>query len=109
MEPQNRLAPAAIRRALIDFAALPIIAFWALLSFGPFVGLVRISEPFRYAVNVLFLLTSLWGVLAGAVFLKSLMWRGAAFGDGSTSYRLWFAIGGAVWCAAYLVFIQTSF
>jgi hypothetical protein len=107
MTEKARLNPNEVRRAATDFVVIPVILFWALLSCGPFVGLVRIAEPFRYGLNVAFLATSLWGVLAGAIFLKSLMWSDMRFRSGLGINRAYLAAGGAVWCVFYLIFVMT--
>lgn len=96
-----------MRRTITDFVVLPVLMFWALMSLGPIAGLMRISDPLNYGVNIAFLITSLWGVLSAALVLRFLMVRGVVIELAQGTIRVRLAIFGAVWCVAYLMFLRT--
>jgi hypothetical protein len=107
MTEPSKLDPAAIRGTLADMVAVPVLGLWGLLSFGPFVGLMRGGDPLNTAFDMVFLLTGLWGLLAGAVVLKTLLWSGMRNQPGLGLNRNYLTIYGALWCAFYLIFVQT--
>jgi hypothetical protein len=106
MDPTRRLDPADVRSAIIDFVGVPVVLFWALLSLGPFVGLVRIADPFNYGLNFVFLLGGFWGLLTLALVLRFVMVRGVVLEIRKGAIRLPLAIFGAAWSIAYMLFLR---
>jgi hypothetical protein len=106
MSQNSRFDPAEVRRTIADFIAIPVLIFWALFSFGPLVGLIQGGSVFRTGLNIGFLLTGLYGLLAGAFFVKWLMWSGLRNTPGPSLNRYYMAAYGGVWSIFYLIFVQ---
>jgi hypothetical protein len=107
MDNKPTLDSAEVRRTVTDFIAIPVLIFWALLSFGPFGGLMQGGGPFRVTLNLFFLATGLWGVLLGVLIIKGLMWSHYRNMAMSGFNRTMLAVYGGVWSVLYLVFIRT--
>jgi hypothetical protein len=93
-----------VRKLLIDLIGIPVILFWGGLSLMP-LGMLFSGDvtTLRYWINVFFLGTGLWGVLAVYLFARLLMWsevRGT-FDQPSRVVAVAFA---GVWCVLYLAF-----
>ncbi len=101
------LGPGAFRSAVVQSATRIVLVFWALLSFGPLGGLMQGGGPFRIGVNIAFLLTGFYGMLAAIAFLKWLSGdpHRKLFGpDWQWSQPI--AAYAAVWCVFYLIYLQ---
>jgi hypothetical protein len=106
MNEPRKLDPAAIRSTLVDMVAVPVLGLWGLLSLGPVGGLMRGGDPLNTAFDIVFLLTGMWGLLAGAVLVKALLWSGLRNQPGLGLNRIYLIVYGAIWSVFYLIFIQ---
>jgi hypothetical protein len=107
MENNGKFTNDVLRKTIADFIAIPVLLLWSLLSFGPLAGLVTGGGPFRIAINVLFLATSLWGVLSAFVFMRWLTRSRSTRDDLFALNRIWLAPYAGVWSVLYLVFVFT--
>jgi hypothetical protein len=107
MENQSKLDPAAVRKTIIDVVAIPVILFFGLMSLGPLAGVfMQGGDVLRIGINIAFLLTSLYGIVTGALVVKALMWSDLRVQGGLGFDRLKLAVYGGVWTVIYLIYLQ---
>jgi hypothetical protein len=97
-----------VRKLLIDLVGIPVFLFWGGLSLMP-LGMLLTGEitTLRYWINVFFLGTGLWGVLAGYLLARVLMWSEVR-GTIDQPSRIMVVAFAGVWCVLYLAFSFSS-
>ena len=96
------------RRLLSDLIGLPVILFWSGLSLMP-LGLLFSGDfsTLRYWINLLFLGSGLWGIIALYFGARLLMWSDARETIGRPTRIVVASFAGA-WCVLYLAFFFSS-
>jgi hypothetical protein len=97
-----------VRKLIIDLIGIPVVLFWGGLSLMP-LGMVFSGDvsTLRYWINVFFLASGLWGILAAYFGARLLMWSEARVNSGQPSRVVVVAFAG-VWCVLYLAFFFSS-
>jgi hypothetical protein len=107
MDNPSKLDSAAVRKTITDVVAVPVILFFGLMSLGPLAGVfIPGGDALRIGINIAFLLTSLYGVITGALIVKALMWSDLRVRSGLGLDRLKLAVYGGVWTVIYLIYLQ---
>jgi hypothetical protein len=97
-----------VRKLMVDLIGIPVILFWGGLSLMP-LGMVFSGDvaTLRYWINVFFLGSGLWGVLALYFGARLLMWSEAR-ATVEQPARIVIASFAGVWCVLYLAFFFSS-